>query len=270
MLTLSNGRLTVEVVDPKNDDHLLGTRYCAAGYIFQVADESSDSLLSGPTYPESYNTFDGQGIPDTFHRAPLRTNKEPDHVLIPGVGRCSADHKELLEPAAWSVSTERDRLSMSSDHEFEEFRLRVSRAVKLMNRTVRSVTRVDNLAKGFVPISWYPHPFFPHPNRDDLCRFSTPIGLLPNDGFTLEEDQWVSRVGWPWNAGYIAAVDHAARDHVMVSQRHPSLGNVTITFGYVPSYTMIYGNQHCFSIEPYLERTLGIGQSVEWFVDYTF
>ena len=56
----------------------------------------------------------------------------------------------------------------------------------------------------------------------------------------------------------------------MVSQRHPIVGTVTITFGYVPAYAMIYGNQNCFSIEPYLERTLGIGQSLEWFVDYTF
>ncbi len=270
MLTLSNDRLTVEVVDPKKDDHLLGTRYCAAGYIHQVLDQSQVALLSGPTYPDSFNTFDGQGIPDTFHRAPLRSSARQDQLLIPGVGRCSFDHKQLLEPASWNVTTKRDWLSMSTEHEFEEYRLDVSRTVKLMNRTVRSVTRVSNLAKGFVPVSWYPHPFFPHPSDDELCRFSTPITLLPNNSFTLEEDQWVNRLGWPWSGGNIAAIDHASRDHVMVSQRHPIVGTVTITFGYVPAYAMIYGNQNCFSIEPYLERTLGIGQSLEWFVDYTF
>ena len=71
MLFLTNARLKVHVLDPVADRARLGTRYCTAGFMFQVEDleRGSVPLLSGPTYPDAYNLFDGQGIPDAFQPA---------------------------------------------------------------------------------------------------------------------------------------------------------------------------------------------------------
>jgi hypothetical protein len=71
MFSLENHHLSVHVLDPENDRDRFGTRYNTGGYIFQIEDARHGPLLSGPTYPESFNTFDGQGIPDGF-RNPLR------------------------------------------------------------------------------------------------------------------------------------------------------------------------------------------------------
>ncbi|MEC7281971.1 MAG: hypothetical protein VXU50_07875, partial [Verrucomicrobiota bacterium] len=64
--TLQNEVLSVDVLDPVADRERFGTRYCTGGYIFQVTDANYGPLLSGPTYPDSFNTYDGQGIPDAF------------------------------------------------------------------------------------------------------------------------------------------------------------------------------------------------------------
>jgi hypothetical protein len=59
MLFLENGCLKVSVLDPVADRSRLGTRYCTAGFVFQIEDLERGAkpapLLSGPTYPDSYN-----------------------------------------------------------------------------------------------------------------------------------------------------------------------------------------------------------------------
>jgi hypothetical protein len=270
MHTLSDGELTVELLDPATDLDRLGARYCTAGYIFQVHHAQHGPLLSGPRYPDEFHWYDGQGAPDTFHRAPVRSEDTPDRVLIPGVGICSSDQKQVIEFARWNQKKERNTVHWNTEHRFGQSVLSITRSVSLMGRTVRSVTRISNDGQGFVPVNWYPHPFFPHPPDNQLCRFSVPISMANTDMFALGADQSIHRVGWPWNGGGFTPIEHDARDHVSVIQRHPLLGSVTVVLGYVPSYTMIYGNSACFSFEPYFERTLGPGQSAEWFVDYLF
>jgi hypothetical protein len=71
VLTLANETLTVELLDPALDRDRFGVRYCTGGYIFQIRDATLGDLLSGPTYPASFNWFDGQGIPDAFNLSPL-------------------------------------------------------------------------------------------------------------------------------------------------------------------------------------------------------
>ena len=71
MYPLSNTDLQVELLDPLADQARFGIRYCTGGYIFQITDARHGPLLTGPTYPEDFNWFDGQGIPDAFNLAPL-------------------------------------------------------------------------------------------------------------------------------------------------------------------------------------------------------
>lgn len=270
MHTLRSGELTVELLDPNDDRERMGARYCTAGYIFQVHHAERGPLLSGPQYPDAFSWFDGQGIPDTFHRAPLPVAGKAGEVVVPGVGLCTADGQTVLEFAEWERSSWSSGFQWSTEQRAAESVIGLSRTVSLLGRTLRSVTRLENRARGFVPVSWYPHPFFPHPADDELCRFSIPVSFADTDFFSIGADQSIYRVGWPWSGGGITAVDHDARDHFSVLQRHPALGTVSAVFGYVPSYTMIYGNRNCFSFEPYFERTLGPGQSTEWYVDYVF
>ena len=75
MYELRNNSLSVTILDPLADQERFGVRYCTGGYIYQVEDARHGPLLSGPTYPDSFNWFDGQGIPDAFNLSPLR---DPD------------------------------------------------------------------------------------------------------------------------------------------------------------------------------------------------
>src|SRR3954454_18157206 len=71
MYTLTSESLEVSILDPLADQGRFGTRYCTGGYIFQITDRRHGALLSGPTYPDSFNWFDGQGIPDALNLSPL-------------------------------------------------------------------------------------------------------------------------------------------------------------------------------------------------------
>jgi hypothetical protein len=142
--------------------------------------------------------------------------------------------------------------------------------VSLHQRTVRSATCVRNTGKRLVPICWFPHPFFPQPETDELCRFNAPITLPANPGFTLASSGFIQRQGWPWSDSHYQPVDHEARGPLVVTQRHPQLGLVVAHCSYIPSYLPIWGNPRTFSWEPFLERLLAPGQELSWSIDYDF
>ena len=131
VLTLNNSSLTVELVDPRQDAHLLGARYCHGGYIFQVTDIDHGELLGTPARP--YNVFDGQGIPDAFNLSPLReagestTPSDSTTALIIGVGLCDTSVTPrdvtsdpsaptgVLDAAEWTVEPAYDTLYNVAD-----------------------------------------------------------------------------------------------------------------------------------------------------------
>ncbi|MCX6376202.1 MAG: hypothetical protein NTU88_09275 [Armatimonadetes bacterium] len=110
MIALQNDSLTVWILDPVADREWLGTRYCTGGFIFQVEDHDGSpargNLLSGPTYPHSYNLFDGQGAPDAFHPH-LVIDQDPDgtpvRVLGIGIGEIDAKANTVIVRCAWDV-----------------------------------------------------------------------------------------------------------------------------------------------------------------------
>jgi hypothetical protein len=57
---------------------------------------------------------------------------------------------------------------------------------------------------------------------------------------------------------------------LVVLQRHPVLGLAAAVCSYAPDYFPIWGNPNTFSWEPFLERTIGMGQALEWWIDYEF
>ena len=82
MLSLGNRELEVTVLDPVADRDRFGVRYCTGGYIYQITDARVGELMSGPTFPDSFNWFDGQGIPDAFHLSPLREPNSADPRVL--------------------------------------------------------------------------------------------------------------------------------------------------------------------------------------------
>lgn len=266
MFTLSNDQLEVSLLDPILDRERLGTRYCSGGYIFQISDANAGELLSGPSYPDSFDPFDGQGIPDAFSRSPLRDPDGPHRALVIGVGLVDVDHDRLIAPCQWDVDVQKSHFTFMTRHSFAGFAYEMRREVSLAERTVRTKTRLRNVGALSFPISWFPHPFFPHPARDELCWMNVPVHLQQNDGYEMAESGFIRRKGWPWDTDHFLVLDHEATVPVTVLQRHPKLSLIAGSFSYVPGYFPIWGNHNTFSFEPYLERFIGAGQTLDWWV----
>lgn len=268
MYTLRNEQLTVEVLDPVADQGRFGVRYCTGGYIFQVHDARHGPLLTGPTYPESFNWFDGQGIPDAFNLMPLR-DPTSKLSLILGIGLCDLAEQQVMEFCSWDVEIAPTSIRMRTQHAFEGFGVELERTVTLLGRTLRSATRLRNVGQRTVPICWFPHPFYPQPEGDELFRLNILVQMPENEGYALAENGFVVRRALAEGyQGYYQALDHQAQQPLVVLQRHPALGLVAATCSYVPNFFPIWGNHFTFSWEPFFERTTAPGQTLEWWIDY--
>ncbi len=282
MYTLRNDMLDVSILDPVADRERLGTRYCTGGYIFSITDANLGDLMSGPTYPDSFNVFDGQGIPDSFNLSPLLAWPGPKHphapvpevphdahALVLGVGVCDLEESTVLEWCEWQVEASDTMVRMSTHHSFRGFEVDLVRSVSLLGRTLRSWTQVRN-GRRPVPIRWFPHPFYPHPATDELVKFNIRVTFPENPGYMMAPSGFISRKDWPWQGGPYQALDHAATTNLVVMQKHPKLGLVGATCSYIPSFFPIWGNANTFSWEPFLERSLAPGQETSWWIDYEF
>ncbi|MBC7236138.1 MAG: hypothetical protein H5T69_09865 [Chloroflexi bacterium] len=271
MYKLENDQLQVSILDPVADQERFGTRYCTGGYIFQITDSKQGDLLSGPTYPESFDWFNGQGIPDAFNLSPLRepASAEPTALII-GIGLCDLKENRVLEFCRWEVEERPAEIVMRTTSSYQGFGFELQRAIHLHQRSVHSASHLRNTGNRPIPVRWFPHPFYPQPDTDELCRFNLPVSFPENPGYALGESGFIVRKGWPWEKGHYQALDHAAQTHLVVLQRHPLLGLVAATCSYVPGFFPIWGNLHTFSWEPFFERTLAPGQEVAWWIDYDF
>lgn len=271
MLTIENDQLLVEVIDPRSEQKYLGTRYCAGGYIFQVSDKLLGPLLSGPTFPESFNAFDGQGIPDSFNLAPLR-GTDGNLALVLGVGVCDLAENKVLEPCQWGIDVQGTSIIFTAKQIFQDWTVEIERTLTLQERTVSSGTVVRNAGADRFPIVWFPHPFFPQlpQGSDDLIKLNVPVDLPENEAYALLGSGYIQRKGWPWATDYYQALNMKRSSELVVIQRHPALGMVSASCNYAPTYFPIWGNQKTFSWEPMIERTVAPTQVANWQIDYDF
>jgi hypothetical protein len=282
MYTLKNDTLKVAILDPVGDRKRLGTRYCTGGYIFQITDVDHGDLLAGPTYPDAFNTFDGQGIPDAFNLNPLRMptlprrHMDPDaaqpeagQALILGIGVCDMVEDRVEDWCTWQVEATPESVRMITYHSYLKFDIELERTVRLLGRTVRSETTVRN--NGWpMAIRWFPHPFFPQPETAELCKFNVAVSFPENPGYELGPNGFVQRRAFPERRGFYQALDHDGRTNLVVLQKHPKVGLVAATCSYAPSFFPIWGNANTFSWEPFFERSLAPQQAVSWSIDYDF
>lgn len=271
MLQLKNKHLDVQILDPITEQHHFGVRYCTGGYIFQVNDAQHGALMTGPTYPESFNWFDGQGIPDAFNLSPLRMQDgKESEVEIIGVGRCDLDNTQVLDFCTWDVEQDDQSIKMTTQQQFADFDFCLERCVTLLGRTVRSHTTLSNQGKADIPMTWFPHPFFPQPESDELCRLSVPVTMSENEGFFVADNGFIHRNGQPKKEGFLQAVEQQEQSPVTITQNHPSLGLVRANCSYAPTSFPIWGNQNTFSWEPYLEQIIVPQKTLSWSIDYEF
>ena len=271
MYSLRNRTLEVSILDPLADQARFGTRYCTGGYIFQVTDARLGNLLTGPTYPDSFNTFDGQGIPDAFNLGPLREPAASDgSALLIGIGIGDLTANQVTEFCRWEVTQEATAIRMRTAHTFGAFALDLERTVSLNGRTLRSATTLRNTGQRHIAMRWFPHPFFPQPETDELCRFNVPVTFPANPGYALAASGFIRRRDGPWTTGYYQALDLAAPAPLVVLQKHPTLGLVAGSCSYAPTFLPIWGNPRTFSWEPFLECNVASGQTTSWSIDYEF
>lgn len=271
MLTLENDQLILQILDPRDDVERLGARYCAGGYIFQVADRRFGPLMSGPTYPDAFNTHDGQGIPDSFSLAPLR-DPQTNEALVLGVGVCNLADVAVRERCSWDIEQHEASITFTTRQRYQGWNSKLVRTVALEDRTVRSHTILTNTGTRRIPITWFPHPFFPQPpeTADALMKLNIVVSLPDNDSYELGANGFIRRKGWPWMDGHYQALSLDRGGELVIIQRHPTTGQVTATCSYAPTYFPIWGNENTFSWEPMIERTIAPAQTTSWQIDYCF
>lgn len=273
MYELLTDELRVEVLDPVADAALTGPRYCTGGYVFQVHDARHGPLMSGPTYPDDFNWFDGQGIPDSFALEPLRARGVEDgDALLLGVGVCDLEAGTVVERCVWDVAQAPTSLTFRTAHAWGGFACTLERTLTLVGRTLRSVTELINADDGrALPVRWFPHPFFPQPAADELFRTSAAVTLPESEGYRVAEDGSVHRrVLAPGHVGHYQELDHAASGPLTLVHRHDAVGSITMTTSYVPERFVVWGNHYTVSAEPFHVATLAPGAQARWTVTYTF
>ena len=268
MFTMASDALQVSVLDPERDRERMGPRYCTGGYIFQVEDVQGP-LLSGPTYPESFNWFDGQGIPDSFAPGAIRDASAPStEALIPGIGLCDTSSRAVLSFCDWEVRQEVERIAFRTDQSWGGSSFTLWREIETVGRVVVSTTRVTNTGGAQLPVRWFPHPFYPLPGGSEICRLPPPVRIPEGTTYSVGDD------------GYLRCSDFAARQSapvrcgsgapLAVMQRHPVLGLVSAHFSFPAGHVLVWGNENTFSFEPYLEQTVGARDTLDWRVEYHF
>jgi hypothetical protein len=283
MFKIETPQLSLDILDPAADRQLLGSRYCAGGFIFQVRDPEKGELLAGPTYPDGcYNVFDGQGAPEVFLTA-LNEDmaKAGEDVVVLGVGivtRTSPitpfhvrDNPKVKKFAQWDVEQTADEITMRTRQVFDKWDISIVRSVSLKARTVVSKTELSNSGEAACPLRWFPHPFFPFPKDRVACRFGFPISVPENAGYFLNSSGFLElKPGYDWKKGLYQPLVIEKPAPFSAEQFHPLVGKVSVVCDYVPSFLPVWANDRTFSFEPYLEKQVKSGEELSWRIEYSF
>ena len=283
MFKLENLQLSAVILDPIADNNLLGSRYCAGGYIFQVKDRTKGDLLAGPTYPDGrYNTFDGQGAPEVFLTA-LNEDKAKvgEDVVVLGVGvvtRTSPitpfhvrDNPKVKEFAKWDVEQAEGKIIMRTRQVFDKWDISLFRSVSLDARTIVSKTVLLNSGEAACALQWFPHPFFPLPKDRIVCRFGFPVSIPGNPGYFLNGQGLLElKPGYDWKKGLYQPLVVEKPATFSAEQIHPLVGKVSVKCDYIPSFLPVWANERTFSFEPYLEKKVKSGEELSWKIEYSF
>jgi hypothetical protein len=283
MFKLENSFLCVEIIDPASDRSLLGSRYCAGGYVFQVKDKKKGDLLAGPTYPDAgFNPFDGRGAPEVFLTALNQESADvADNVCVLGAGlvkRTSPktpfhvrDNPKVMEFARWEVEQSAGKITMNTKQIFEKWDISISRSVSLKGQIIISHTTLMNNGIAVCPLRWFPHPFFPIPQNGIACRFLFPVAVPENPGYFLNSQGFVEmKPEYEWKKGLYQPLIVEKPAPFSAELFHPLVKKVSVRCDYAPSFLPLWANDRTFSFEPYLEKEIIGGEELSWKIEYCF
>ena len=131
----------------------------------------------------------------------------------------------------------------------------------------------------------YPHPFFPNvgppgSQGHELCKVSPAARFVDTRqrstkptgaSASFAQDPisgYISRRLVSPSMGYLEGFDKMSPMTILLN--HNVVGMVAGLCSYAPDYLPIWGNEHAFSWEPFVEAWLGPGESYEWSIDYVF
>lgn len=269
MYEISSDVLKVQILDPEKDTGRFGTRYMTAGFIFQVYDNKGRALLSGPTYPESYNTFDGQGIPDCFNHAPIYTG-EGSLFVVPGIGVCDLKENRIVELSKWHVEKGESSIIFSTRYTVRQKDFYMIRKVSVVGAKISSHTLIDNVGEDIVSVSWYPHPFFPHVSagpslsleRGAILDYDTGYYFLENGNLHIRKKE---------NGGWSSFQPiHLPGENNLYAVVHADSYDCVITNDFYAHTYPVWANVNTVSIEPYYENTVFSRRKLSWSMNYEF
>ncbi len=138
--------------------------------------------------------------------------------------------------------------------------------------TLSSRTELTNLAAEPLAGEWFAHPFFALP-PDGLARAELPAGtsLPANPGFELNNG--VLRQLRRFRDRHDGQFEHLQLPpgqplHARLA--HPRIGTLAFRTDFVPSFSVVWGNDRTFSLEPYLRFAVAPGATESWQVEYQF
>ncbi len=268
MYTISSDSLEVSILDPIKDSHRFGLRFCTGGYIFQSRElTTKKDLLSGPTYPDDFVPIHGQGIPDTFNHIPLYAS-DGCHIL--GIGKCDIDADRIIELCVWNIEKQSDSsIIFKTEQCFDSYRISIERRVSLYGFVLETYTCIENKGHKYVPISWYPHPFFPPRGDGLLFKLPEETKFDLATGFFSLENGVVRRIpGIDQDKSFQIAKTNTSSLNALI---YTSNGyECKMSTDYYSHFTPIWANDCTCSVEPYLDTTVFPGRSVFWSVRYEF
>lgn len=281
MLIVENTDLQLHVIDPSEDYSLTGSRYCSGGQIFQVIDRELGPLFSGPTYPEKYNTFDSQGLPDAFNRYPgLREAAFGDLIVAIGVGLVRYTHEiihsfarentEVTRPLSWTVEPSPGVLECKAHEQYGDYAYELRRRVELINRRIRITHELKNTGRSELPVRWFAHPFFPHTKNFVVGNIPSDLRLnrfYARDGEAL---RLTIPEGGDVNFGdaFIDGKPLERTGNLVIPVRHDLLGYVEVECGFPVDALPFWYNRCTFSPEPFFLTSLASGQRSMWGIRY--
>ena len=89
----------------------------------------------------------------------------------------------------WQIERTSARVTFTTQQNYEDFALTLVRTVALFGRTIRSHTTLTNLGRsttpgvGFVPMRWFPHPFYPQTRDEELVWINAPLNWRDGGGY---------------------------------------------------------------------------------------
>ncbi len=285
MYQLKNNTLTVEILDPIKDQHLLGSRYCTGGYIWQVLHKTHGALLSGPFYPQEIPpVFDGQGFPEVFESvAPDADLKEAgSSVLVPGVGLVkksssilpfhARNNPEVIHFCSWETTISPTSIIMKTSQVLDQFQCAIIREVILNDLEIQSKTSFTFAGTSSYNLSWFAHPFFPLNPDFRCCRLSLPAGHLSNDAFFLDGNSRILQIqpSFDYSKSSFTLLDIPSGKSISIDQFHPEIGKVTVTADFPVAKMPVWTNKNTFSFEPYFQTCIEEKQEITWMMGYHF